>query len=280
MTTRREQGYLRPELLVDTKWLEEHLTDPKVRVVDMGSFNGYLRAHIPGALHPGPEQANYLKDSKDPLHVMPPAEFSALMRSWGIGDETTVVAYDADGGHNAARIWWVLRYYGSNNGRLLNGGWNNWMAESRPVSMDIPAYPPRAFTGRPQEGIIATVEDMKRLAGTGDATLVDVRAREEYEGTEARGNRRTGRIPGAVHMEWREAVQKDSPKRFRSAGELTKTLESKGISKGKPVVTYCQAGVRAAHGAFTLHLMGYDHVRVYDGSFAEWGNRDDTQIEK
>ncbi len=280
MTSRRQQDYFRPELLVDTKWLEEHLSDPKVRIVDMGSHEGYLRAHVPGAVHPGPDRANYLKDSKDPLHVMPAAEFSALMRSWGIGDDSTVVAYDADGGHNAARLWWALRYYGSNNGKLLNGGWNNWMAESRPLTMDIPKHAPSTFTARPQANLIARIADVKRLAGTGEATLLDVRARGEYEGTEARGNRRTGHISGAVHMEWREAVQKDSPKRFRPAAELSKILEATGARKDKPVVTYCQAGVRAAHGAFTLHLMGYDNVRVYDGSFAEWANRDDMPIEK
>jgi thiosulfate/3-mercaptopyruvate sulfurtransferase len=173
-----------------------------------------------------------------------------------------------------------LRYYGNNNCRLLNGGWNYWMAESGPVAMDIPRHAPRSFIPRPQEDLIARIEYVKRVVASGEATLLDVRASAEYEGTEARGNRRTGRIPRAVHMEWREAVQKDGTMRFRPATELSKTLESKGISKSEPVVTYCQAGVRAAHGAFTLHLMGYDDVRVYDGSFAGWGNRDDTPIEK
>lgn len=286
------QTYPNPELLVETSWLADRLQRQDVRIVDMGPLQQYVRAHIPGAVHPGPaDRSHYLKDPADPLHIMPPEQFAALMASLGIGDETLVVAYDADGGHTAARLWWALNYYGHDQVKLLNGGWNKWLLEKRQASMAIPKYKRASFTPRIREHLLATVDQLKASLRTHSfptpedggpglpAVYLDVRSAAEWAGIDHRGNKRAGRLPGAKHAEWRTFVTDDPAMTFRSPAELRSLLESISVTATKEVATYCQAGVRASHGAFTLALMGYPRVRVYDGSMEEWANRRDTPLE-
>lgn len=278
MTTAND--YARPEMLVETGWLAAHLNDAGLRVVDMGVPDGYFRAHIPSAVHPGPERSHWLKDPTDPLHVMRADAFRELMEGWGIGDTTLVIAYDEDGGHQAARLWSVMRHYGHDTCKILNGVWNKWLAEGRPATQAARSYSRATFTPKPRTGVFLDVDEMKALVGSPKAQLLDVRSQGEWEGTTTRGNRRTGHIPGAAHLEWLESVTADGVKSFRSAADIRKRLAAAGVKGDKPVVTYCQGGVRASHSAFVLKLLGYDDVRIYDGSFAEWGNRDDTPIVK
>jgi thiosulfate/3-mercaptopyruvate sulfurtransferase len=273
-------GYRHPGLMVETDWLAAHLNDASVRVVDMGMPDGYLRAHIPGAVHPGPERSHWLKDPGDALHVMRGEQFRALMEGWGVNDGMLVVAYDEDGCHQAARLWAVMRHYGSNQCRLLNGGWNKWLAEGWPANQAVVAYPKGSYTVKPGGRVFVQVEEMKSLVGSRDTQLLDVRSSGEWDGSVTRGNRRTGRIPGAKHLEWKEAVTDDGVKAFRPASQVLRKLDAAGVELGKPLVTYCQGGVRASHSAFVLTMLGHENVRVYDGSFAEWGNRDDTPIVK
>lgn len=272
------KGYAHSDLLVQTSWLAGHLSDPNVRLVDMGMPDGYLRAHIPGAVHPGPERSHWLKDPADPLHVLKPDTFRELVEGWGIGDGTQVVAYDEDGGHQAARLWSVMRHYGHDTVRILDGGWNKWLAEGRPATQAVPRHDGGSFTPKPRASVFVHVEEMKALVGQPAAQLLDVRSQGEWEGTVTRGNRRTGHIPGAAHMEWLDSVTGDGIKALRPADEVKRRLGAAGVTADKPIVTYCQGGVRASHTAFVLTLLGYKEVRIYDGSFAEWGNRDDTPI--
>ena len=156
-------GYVNGDMLVETQWLAERVQRRDIRIVDMGSREAYLRAHIQGAVHLGAaEKANYIKDPDEPQYVMPKEKFEALMSSLGIGNETLVIAYDADGGHNAARLWWVMSYYGRPNCKLLNGGWNKWVLEKRPVSLDVPSYSPATFTATERPALIAYVDDNEK----------------------------------------------------------------------------------------------------------------------
>lgn len=293
--------YPNAELLVETAWLADRLPRQQrdFRIVDMGPAAQYTRAHITGAVHPGPEdRSHYLKDPADPLHILPPEQFADLMARLGISDGTLVVAYDADGGHTAARLWWALNYYGHSEVKLLDGGWNKWLAEHRPATMATTNFKRGTFTAKPRPELLATVDDLKlalkagvypsddeettpdrRKASGRDVTILDVRALAEYEATDHRGNKRAGRIPGAKHAEWREFVKADPLMTWRSPEELRALLASRGVPATQEVVTYCQAGVRASHGAFTLALMGYPRIRVYDGSMEEWANRKDTPLE-
>jgi thiosulfate/3-mercaptopyruvate sulfurtransferase len=276
--------YGRPELLVDSAWLEAHQNDPNLRIVDCDSLDAYRRAHIPGAVPipgdqtPGPTQANFLKNPENPLFVMTPDQFAARMASMGIGDETEVVAYDASSSNYAGRLWWCLTYYGHTRVRILNGGWRRWLAEKRPVAVSEPKVAPASFTPRPNASVLASAEYVKAAYQRPDVVVLDVRTDGEWAGTNNRGNKRGGHIPGAVHLEWLNNLAAERDQAFKTADELQAMYAAAGVTPDKEVITVCQGGIRAAQAAATLTLMGYTRVRNYDGSFREWGNRDDTPI--
>ncbi len=234
-----DAGYANPDLLIETQWLAERLQRRDIRIVDMGPYEGYTRAHIPGAVHVGPgERSHYLKDPNDPLHVMPPEAFADLMARLGISNQTLVIAYDADGGHTAARLWWAMAYYGHDACKLLNGGWNKWMLEKRHVSIEMPQYPVARLTPVVRPAALCTVDDVRDAIGDEGTVLWDVRTDGEWDGTNHRGNRRAGRIPGAVHLEWCELVTSDAARTFKPAAEMRKLLFERGITPNKRVVAY------------------------------------------
>jgi len=277
------------DLLVETDWLADRLRYPDLVIVDMDIPQAHAKAHIPGAVSAGP---NYnVKSTADPRVVAPPEQAKQHFESLGIGDGTPVVVYDNNRSNASARLWWVLRYYGHDNVRVLNGGWLKWTREGRPIEVtpsarggqsysyrQPPAARRRPFTPRPQEAMLDTVETLKAAIGQPGEAVWDVRAADEYAGTNARGNKRVGHVPGAVHMEWVDVVN-EADHTFRPPGEIARLLQQAGLSPEQRVHTYCQGGIRAAHSAFTLALMGFPRVRMYDGSMGEWANRDDTPLE-
>ncbi|MBI4200147.1 MAG: sulfurtransferase [Chloroflexi bacterium] len=227
--------YAHPELLAETDWLAERLDDPGIRIVDCDPVDAYLRAHIPGAVSIGPN--HYIKDPEHSVHVMPPRQIAEFFGSLGLGDDTLVVAYEGRNSPWAARLWWVLNYYGHTRVKVLNGGWRTWLAEGRPVT-DEPAMPPRAvFTPRPNPSLIIKGHDLKAAIGKKGTVIWDVRSRQEYTGENTRGNKRGGHIPGAVHLEWNSLVEPDGTGRFKSAEEVRRTLAEKGITPEQQVYT-------------------------------------------
>lgn len=269
------EGYAHPELLAETDWLAQHLEDPALRIVDMRPRDQYQAGHIPGAVH---LDGARLKDDANRLYVIPPDKFERLMSELGIGNDTTVVAYDADGGLWAARLWWVLDYYGHTRAKVLNGGWVKWIRENRPTTTAEPKVAPATFTARPNPAVICTLDEVKAAIDRPNAVIIDARSPAEYSGTDVRA-KRGGHIPSAVNIDWRQNITEDL-KVFKPAAELRRLYESKGITKDKEIITYCQTAVRAAHTFFTLRLIGYGQIRNYDGSWAEWGNREDTPIQR
>ena len=273
--------YARPELLADTGWLAEHLADPMVRIIDCGFLDAYNRAHIPGAV--GLPVHHYIKEP-DPaggpfgVHVMPPAEFEALMGSLGVGGGTTVVVYDDDSARPATRLWWVLNYYGHSKVKVLNGGWHRWLTEGWPVTFHAAPVVPATFQATPVPAIHASASNLSERLAAGSCQVLDARSDGEWQGTEDRGNRRGGHVPGAHHLEWSRSIDPGDMRTFLPAADLERLVSDAGIVRGKETVTYCQAGVRGAHAAFALALLGFENVRVYDGSMREWANRDDTPL--
>ena len=234
MTT--ADGFAHPEFLVDAAWLAAHRDDPDVVVVDGDVEAGYLRGHIPGAvLVPD----NYEKDpATGRVHILPPDGFAAMCQNLGIGDDTLVVAYDNNQSLYAARLWWALHYYGHSNVKVLDGGWRRWIADGRPVSFDRPT--PRrdaTFTPRADESIMVQVDELKAACTLSDALIWDVRSDGEYTGANDRGNRRAGHIPGAVHLEWFNVMERDSH-RFKPAAEIRQLLHQHGITPDKAVFAY------------------------------------------
>jgi thiosulfate/3-mercaptopyruvate sulfurtransferase len=236
------QGYARPELLVETDWLAERLDDPNIRIVDCDPFDAYGRAHIKNAIgirvHHYIKQPEYTSDPRKYPLVAPPDTMKEIMENMGIGDDNLVVAYDSNGSLWAARFWWVLNYYGHTNAKVLNGGWKKWFDEGRPVSIDSPGRRPATFTPRADSDQVCTLDYGKASVGNPDIVFLDVRSDAEWNGTNDRGNRRAGHIPGAVHLEWLNFVTSDKYQTIKPASELQAMLEKAGVTPEKEVVTY------------------------------------------
>lgn len=270
------EGYAHPELLIETGWLAQHPNDPDLRLVDMRSEAAYRAGHIPGAVHldEGP-----LRNPEDRLTYLPaPDAFAAMMGRAGISNGTHVVAYDDQGGKMAARLWYVLNAYGDNHVSLLNGGWNQWTAEHRPATTEVPAVSPAVFTVTqvPELSCPSTA----LLARHPGFVVLDVRSPAEYRGEQTSpGADRAGHIPGAVNVEWKENVTGPAM-RFKPAAELRQLYASRGITPDRQIVTHCASGGRAAQTLFTLKLLGYPHVRIYYGSFADYSHRPEAPVEK
>jgi thiosulfate/3-mercaptopyruvate sulfurtransferase len=160
------------------------------------------------------------------------------MEDMGIGDATTVVVYDSSGSLWASRFWWVLNYYGHTKTKVLDGGWKKWFDEGRPLSIDQPTQKQVTFTPKTTDSLICTIEDGLRRIGSEETVFLDVRSDGEWDGTNDRGNERSGRVPGAIHIEWLNFVEDDSHKTFKSPDLLRKLLLEKGITPEKEIVTY------------------------------------------
>ncbi|MBI4298972.1 MAG: sulfurtransferase [Chloroflexi bacterium] len=229
------QGYARPELLADTEWLAHHLDDSNIRIVDCDVPDSYRRAHIPGAVNP---QDNFFKNPDDRRYVMTPEQFATTMEGLGIGDDTLVVAYDAHGSHYATRLWWCLRYYRHQRVKVLNGGWQKWLSEGRPITFKVPQTPKAKFTPQPSPSVLASLDDVKAALGRQDTVMLDVRSKGEWTGENTRGNRRGGHLPGAVHLEWLNYVTDDDQKTIKSAEELRSMFQQAGVTPNKEVIAH------------------------------------------
>jgi thiosulfate/3-mercaptopyruvate sulfurtransferase len=191
------------------------------------------------------------------------------MARLGISNDTHVVAYDAEGGHHAARLWVALRRYGHDGCSVMEGGIQKWLREGRPTESGEVRVRSATFVPRPRGGVLASRDEVLAAVRTGDPWLLDVRRESEFTGEEPRAAR-GGHIPGAVNILWKDALTDDWM--LRDADELEDLYANAGFGPETSTITYCQAGVRAAFTHLVLHALGHDDVRTYDGSWEEWGN--------
>ena len=269
-------AYAHPEQLVDTAWVAAHGSDASVRIVDMRQ-SGYDGGHVAGAVYLSPVA---IRDAKNPPTFLPsPQAFAEMMATLGIGDSTRVVAYDERGGIYAARLWWILNYFGHSNVALMNGGWVKWAAENRSAVSDVPKVAATAFTPKPQARWVATADDVVRSIDKPSVKIVDARTTAEIEGKDLRNIRRGGYVPSSVPVYWEDLLDPQA-KTFKPADALKKIYEERGVLPSQEVIAYCQVGMRASVDLFALHLIGYDKLRNYYGAWEEWGNRDDLPIAK
>jgi thiosulfate/3-mercaptopyruvate sulfurtransferase len=269
-------AYAHPEQLVDTEWVAAHESDANVRIVDMRQ-NGYAEGHVPGAVYLSPVA---IRDARNPpTFLLSPQAFEAMMAKLGISDGTRVIAYDERGGIYAARLWWILNYFGHTNVGLMDGGWIKWTAEHRPVTSEAAAPAEGRFTARPQPRWIATASDVVGAIDKPGVKIVDARTVAEIEGRDLRNIKRGGFVPSSIPVYWEDLLDPQQ-KTFKSADDLKQLYESRGILPSHEVIAYCQVGMRASVDLFALHLIGYDKLRNYYGAWEEWGNRDDLPLGK
>ncbi len=276
--------------LVSTDWLAQNQQDPGIRIVDATWFlpnagrdavAEYETGHIPGAVF---WNIDTIADGESALpHMLPDAlVFAAAMKSLGIADGTQVVLYDAHGLMTAARPWWMLRYFGHDDVAVLDGGLPKWRAEGRPEETGAPATPEAAgrFTPRPRPHLVRALDQVQEIVAAGSEQVLDARSAGRFAGAEPepRPNCRAGHMPGALSLPFNRLLDGDS-KCVLPPDQLRAAFARAGVDIDRPVTTSCGSGVTACVLALGLHLIGHDRVAVYDGSWAEWGTREDTPVE-
>jgi len=272
--------------LVSTQWLEDHLTAPDVRIVD-GSWHlptdnrdataEYKQAHIPGAVF---FDIDVICDTASPLpHMMPhPTAFATWMRKMGLGDGSRIVVYDTTGLFSAPRVWWMLRVMGHEDVVVLDGGLPKWVAEGRAIE-DLPPMPrERHFTTRFDSNLIRDQKQVAAALASGKVQVVDARPAARFRGDigEPRPGVRAGHIPGSKSTPWLTLL--DDKGALLPAAELAAKFKAAGVDTDRPIITSCGSGVSAAVLALALARLGHGRTPVYDGSWAEWGSRDDLPL--
>ncbi len=280
---------LPPGPLVSTAWLADHLDDSQIRIVDMrgrilppdaprphyiARHEDYLAGHIPHAVFIDGPHDLLDRNSPPPGKLAPPEQVAELFGQLGIGDQTLVIAYDDDFLRFAGRLQWVLRYYGHEAVRVLDGGLVKWCAEQRPLTTEIPAPTPAIFTPRPQPALRRTADQVLSALEDRSMVLIDARKPGEYTGKVLRAAR-GGHIPGALNLFFQDLVSGPNHtlaatdalrERFTAASIDVDTLS------GRDVVTYCNNGVSSTPIAMALEILTGQHTAIYDGSWSEWGN--------
>jgi thiosulfate/3-mercaptopyruvate sulfurtransferase len=280
------KGYVHPEVLVDAEWVEAHLNDPEVRLIEVDvDTKSYAEGHIPGAVG-----LNWQKELQDQVVRAPISQafFEELLSNAGVSNDTTVVLYGDNNNWFAAWALWIFKYYGHKDVRLLDGGRVKWVADGRALTTDVPEYAHTHYKAQAPNTSIRAFRDqiLSELEGNGSLALVDVRSPGEYSGEllapanlPQEGAQRGGHIPGAANVPWATAVRPDGT--FKSAAELLDIYGGKGVTSDKDIIAYCRIGERSSHTWFVLHyLLGYEKVRNYDGSWTEWGSLIGAPIEK
>ena len=281
-------GYAHPEVIVTTQWVQDNLKNAQVRVleVDYDSTTNYDQGHIPGSV-----LIDWRKDMNDPVRrdLIDRVGAEKVLSRLGVTNDTQIILYGDFNNWFATYAFWLFKYYGHDDMRIMNGGRKKWIEEDKPVAKDVPNYPATSYkTKSPNHALRVFMPDLKEIlprVGV-DTALVDVRSPKEYSGEilappeyPTEHAQRGGHLPKAQNISWGQAVKDDGT--FKPVEELRTIYQGKGVTADKEVITYCRIGERAAHSWFVLtYLLGYPSVRVYDASWTEWGNMLRMPIEK
>lgn len=276
-----------PRTLVSSDWLEHHLKDPDLRVLDASWYlpdagrdakAEYAAGHIPGARF---FDVDEITDQRSSLpHMAPPSEkFMSRMRAMGIGDGHQVVVYDGAGLFSAARVWWTFRLMGKTDVAVLDGGLPKWRAEGREIEDLPPIVRDRHMTVSRQNHLVKDVTQVAHAAKLGLAEVIDARGAARFEGTapEPRPGLRAGHIPGSKNLPYSAVLNPDGTMKHGAA--LTAVFQDAGVDLSKPAITTCGSGVTAAVLALALERLGHRNWALYDGSWAEWGMYEDLPVE-
>ncbi|TCZ58537.1 sulfurtransferase [Roseicella aquatilis] len=287
--------YAHPEAIVTTEWLAAHLDDPSLRVFDCTTYllyetgtgrpyrvesgrADYDRGHIPrsGFL----DLQGELSDTAAPTNFMmlPPEDLAARLAARGIGAGTRVVLYARKSPQWATRVWWMLRAIGFDDAAVLDGGFDRWAAEGRPLETAETRYPPASLVARPRPGLFVGKEELRAAIGDASACTINALAPDLHSGGNARYGR-PGRIPGSVNLP-AAALLDPATLAFRPAAEVAASAAAVGADPSKRILLYCGGGIAATLDAFLLHQLGYQDIAVYDASMSEWARDESLPIER
>ncbi len=265
-------GFVHPEAQASTQWLQDHLRDPGVRIVDarLGQSDAaFATGHIPGAVRVSP-LADLRDTTKTNVSLAPTqGQFEDLMGRLGISNTNTVVVYDVEGGLWCARLWWLLRYYGHDDAKILDGGLGKWRLEDRPLENNVTQPARSAFRAQARPELRATIDQVRNAVGKTNVVILDALPVEQFSGKQPlmRGLP-AGHIPSARNV--------PAPSNLNEAGQLMAAEKlmaiyaKAGVDRDTPAIAYCGGGYYAAFTCYVLHQLGYGNVRLYDGSWAEW----------
>ena len=274
----RQRGYTNPQWLAESDWLADHLNEPLVRIVDARPPQQYTAGHILGAVNlPGTNGIPRTADGE----MASPEEFGAVAGKLGIGNSGTIVVYDIPNQHMGL-VARAFLYYGHKDVRLLDGGFEKWTREGRPISVQPTSYPEANFAAKPVEAIYCSFSHAKGSHDRPETVFWDTRSLAEFHGAgEGHGKPppRPGHIAGAAHLDWLDLIDPEA-KTFKPAAELRTLLESKGITPDREVNTYCGGGRRGSIGTLVLMLLGYENTRSYAAGFSQWSRQPDTPVER
>ena len=278
----------RERYLATTGWLADHLGDANLRILECTVFlrphedgrPGYVALpgrdewasrHIPGSVFA--DLPGDLSDRDQTLRFMmpPPEQFAEAMGRYGVGDDTPVVLYDRQGNMWAARVWWMLRAFGFDNARLLDGGWASWTAEGRPISTEANSPAPATFTATPRPGLIASKEDVLAAMEAGQSCIVNALNGAQHRG-EVAPYGRPGHITGSVNVPAMGSHGLVDPltQIYQPIAEIRRRFEEAGAKPGERMITYCGGGIAASSAAFAATMAGFSDVALYDASLSEW----------
>ena len=289
-------GFARPQHLVETDWLANHLEDPAIRVLESTVFlqpapdvpggvrveSGrakWAEGHIPGAGFIDLQEELSDRASKLRFMMPPAAQFAEAMGRAGVGDGVRVILYDRNVTMWATRVWWMLRAFGFDDAAVLNGGFRKWSLEGRPVATDPGTRPARTFTPRPRPALMTDKAGVLAALAESGACVLNALSEEQHRGTGGNAYGRPGRIAGSVNVAARDLVDPKTHA-YLPADVLRAKFQAVGALDAKRVVTYCGGGIAASSDAFVLTLLGRDDVAIYDASMSEWANDPTLPMER
>lgn len=256
--------------------------DGRYLIIDCRKRSEYDSAHIKGAL-PLPIDYWLKENNEDHIargeNIISYEHFITVMSKIGASNDSDIVVYDDNEGRGATRFWFVAKYYGHQNVSVLNGGWKNYLQSKLPKETIISANVPFSYyVPQISEGFIITLDEL--INNYNDYKIIDARSDDEWTGKDMHGNPRGGHLVNAVHINWEKLSSSDTSNTFINNDQIISIVQASGINMSDNIVTYCQAGIRAAHVAFALLQAGYPNVLIYDGSMYQWSRRNSLILEK